>query len=288
MSKALYGPEDAFGVEMSVKSLQKRLKKLETELSEEAFASALSLLDYRIFSDSEQPIRMGAMGKALADFQLLFSVVLDAVKNGPKIRATVDAAIAELSAFNFECSYEGSAGLVFSIKQESQATLIESEISEAMDYVFAMANAANSQDITSFVKKLGAASVRKLYVWANDHAQAGIGADLQWQRSRAQVARTTIGVGQFINLKDSISATSDKKVEIIKTTGVLVGADVKLGTFHLTLPDNGDIHGSVGKEVSTVKLGQLSNTYSATIKKTTTVYFATERETCEYLLMDLQ
>ena len=109
--------EDAFGFMLSQQSLKSRLDELNLELIDAVDQNSASLFNYRIFAGQEESIKMGAIGHALANFQSLFGMVVDAIKNGPKLRATIDAAMASLTAFSFEYSYVRFGGIYFHNKR---------------------------------------------------------------------------------------------------------------------------------------------------------------------------
>ena len=285
LAQSKFAPEDEYGFNLSRNSLQKRLERLEDQLAEAVFADGLAVFDYRLFNSDDTNIKMGTIGKALANFQIFFSTVFDAIKHGPKLRANFDSYVAERSAFQFVDAYQGSAGLLFTIK--TQAELFRTDVEKAMRSVFSIIKSPQSEDINTFAKTFGVAAVRKLYVWANDHALSGVGADLQWQASRTERESAKISIDKFSQLKSSIEKTSEEKIETLDMYGLLVGADTQNKTFHVHLPSNKDIHGGISNEVPSEKYRQLDKSYNLTIRKRTVVYYATEKETAEYTLLNL-
>ena len=93
---------------------------------------------------------------------------------------------------------------------------------------------------------------------------------------------------ELIVLKKAIEATGEKKERNFTVTGLLVGADVDIKTFHMKFPDAPDIQGSVDDEFD---IGQLhivlGGRYKATILETMTVAYATEEEKTVHLLLNL-
>jgi hypothetical protein len=230
---------------------------------------------------------MAAIGKALDNFQSLFSVVFDAIKNGPRQRTSSDAEISSASAFIFECSYQGSAGLVFTIPDEAANHMFGDDWSRAFQCILEITSSISSSQISEFSRTLGASSIRKIHAWAEGHALFDIGADIFWQNSKHSSERIEMSSDRFFALKKIIDETSDEVNEILDVHGDLVGADIKLSTFHLLLPDKTEYRGPVSDAVAKSQLSELSTSRRAKIRKTTTTFLATSKETVVYTLIEL-
>jgi hypothetical protein len=121
--------------------------------------------------------KLSGYAKALADFQTTFSLTYDALKNGPKQRASLAPEVEAATAFDFGYAYSGSVGVVLTLENE-RLLLGETLLDETMAVVFSMAKAATASDVAAFAKRLGPPPVRALFRWATEHVAANMGAKL--------------------------------------------------------------------------------------------------------------
>jgi len=104
----------------------------------------------------------------------------------------------------------------------------ENDFETSINAIFDVAKANKPEQIALFVKRLGIASIRKLYRWTSDQLQAGTGADIEWKKGKEAKFKLYIQVSQLENLRTVIDQTSDEKEEILEPTGELVGLAVTM------------------------------------------------------------
>jgi hypothetical protein len=271
----------------NMRSLQNRYESLKAEFLSTAQALGVDVCTYLLFPDSQKPTVMG-FANALGDFQSMFSIIYDAIRNGPKARARLGEAVVKESSFGFAYAFSGSLGVVMTLPDEF---LLVQEIDTAFDKVmksiFGMAKAEKPEQILDFAHKLGPASVRALYRWAEDHAKAGLGAEIEWRRTEQVRSTVLVQRPEFDQLTHTISMTSDAVDDEFEIVGELVGADVTTHTFHIKAPE-AEIRGRFADAIGPEHAVTLPKPYRAKIRKTTKIYYSTEREDESFFLLALE
>lgn len=286
LEKAVAATPRSVAVALSLQSVQKRAEELEAEFLKLTNESHLDVCSYRLFAEEHPAFKISSLGNAMVNFQNLFSVVFDALKNGPKQISRIDAAVASETAFEFGYTFSGSVGLVFTMPNE-RLLVGESDLDAAMRTVFEMAQSRDSAKIAAFAKRLGAAPVRKLYRWAEDLALAGMGADIRWQREQTVKDQVFIQPKELVALKDAIAATSDETERTIEITGILLGFDVRTRRFHLEVEGAEDIRGEVSPKIGTKLTVDLGTRYKADVLVKKSVHYATETEEASFFMLAL-
>ena len=269
-----------------MESVLKRKDQLLEEFAEIAKIESLDVCSYRVFSENTESIKIISFANALFNFQSLFTTVVDAIKNGPKERANPDAVVIAQTSFDFGYCFSGSAGIVMTMPDELM--LFENDFERSITAIFEMANAEKPEQIALFAKRLGIATIRKLYRWTNDHLQAGTGADIKWSKGNTSKYKLFIQVPQLENLRAVIDQTSDEKEEIVELSGELVGLDVDTRKFHMKIEGGADIKGNVSPIIGTKHTLELPKRYSADVQIKRKIYYATEKEDASYFLLKLK
>jgi len=278
------GPSPSLG--MAAASLQKRKRDLEADFFAAAKGLGVKVCSYRLFGDGQQP-KLAGLAAALADFQATFSITFDALKNGPKERSRIAAEIAQSSAFEFAYAFTGSVGIVLTMPDQL-VLLGETEFDLTIRTIADLSKSESSSAIAGFARRLGRAPIRLLYKWASDHAQSGLGADIEWMDGERVSQKLLIQPPQFSRLVDTIAATSDETVEDLSLVGILVGADVTRKTFHLKFPEGDEITGSFDDAISEQHRVTLPRQYRVILRKTTKIVYSTEKEDEKYHLVRVE
>jgi hypothetical protein len=101
----------------------------------------------------------------------------------------------------------------------SERLLFENQLQLAMAKTAEMLTAEGSDQVHHFAAQLGAASIRTLYDWVNDHVNANLGAEIQWIANNSPIAGITTGLEHLRNLKLAIEETSDIEETVFETPG---------------------------------------------------------------------
>lgn len=274
-------------LDITVKSIQKRREMLQSEFDEIAKEQKLDVCSYRIFSENRDNIKITSLANALYDFQSLFTTVFDAIKNGPKERARIDANTANNSSFDFGYCFSGSAGIVMTMPAEL-VLYGDSDLDRTITEIFAMASATTPDQLRSHAKRLGIASIRKTYRWVTDHLQAGAGADIQWRKNNDNNQKIFIQVPQLEELQRSILGTSDETEATVETYGQLVGFDANLHRFHFKTEEGVDMRGETSPKIGTSHTLEVPRNYNITALVRRKIYYATEQEDVTYYLLEVK
>jgi hypothetical protein len=269
-------PSD-WGLALTAESLRHRQNDLQKVFVEIAHIDHLDVCNYRIIPDGESS-SIASVTKALGSFQDLVTVVFDAIKNGPKIRARPSADMVVGSTLDFGYAYPGSLGFVFTMPND-RLLLGESELDRAFRAIFQMAKAESPQELAAHVPQVGVAGIRRLYSWSQSHVEYGLSADIKWQRQETERDRVVVQKEELARLREIIDQASEEKVETFTITGELLGLDVGASnSFRLSAPGAQDIYGKIGDAFNKAQLYEIHGRYFASVIKKSKIYYSTERE----------
>lgn len=286
MEKAIAEDPHSPSLQLMAASLQKQQRRIEAEFLAVAAEIGIDVCAYRLFGEQMRPTLRG-LTSVLGDFQSLFSIAYDALRSGPKRRAKFSQEVTTATSFGFGYTFAGSLGVVLTLPNE-RPLFGETQLDESMQAVFSMAKAQNPDEVVSFARRFGVASVRAAFQWARDHVQFGLGADIEWRRDQDVRAKLFIQQPELARLQEAIAATSEETTEAIVQAGELIGVDVKQKTFHLRFPDGDEIRGSFVDAVSHTQSVTIPRFYKATLTKITRIQYSTEDEKTDYFLQRLE
>lgn len=282
---AQYGP--SFSLAISMDSLLKRREELEAVFEDLTNQSYVDVCSYRLFAGTEQRPTLPAIASAWGAFQSLYTLLYDAMRGERRIRNRPSAEAIAATTFGFAYTYAGSVGVVLTLPND-HLLFGETALDAAMELLFTLAVAESSEQIAAMAEKLGPAPIQLLYEWAQDHVQAGLGADITWRRGEKVRASLFVEADRLENLQQVIAETSDEKEEEISVVGHLVGADIQRHTFHLQLGDEGEIRGRMSDEIGHEYVVQLPRSYRARVRQTSKVSYATGEVDISYYLVSLE
>ena len=284
---ALSEDPDSVSNSIIAASLRKRQLRLEQEFSEALDDIGIDICRYRMFGNWRN-ISVSSFATSLNNFQLLFTSVYDAIKTDiPKMRARISPEIRTESALNVGYTFPGSLGVVLTLPNQ-RLLFGESDMDSAMQQIFDMAKSADSQTILEFSRNLGPACVRAMYKWADGNVQSDLNIQIDWQRRNKVRLSLTSETSEFEHLSRIISETSDEVVTDVELIGILVGADVRSGTFHFDLGTDGEIRGELNDTISESQVVELPRRYRAIITKKESIRYSTEEENISYRLERLE
>jgi hypothetical protein len=86
-----------------------------------------------------------------------------------------------------------------------------------------------------------------------------------------------------------IGATSDQQMEEMSVVGILIGGNIRSGTFHFAVLDGNDYRGYQGEDfISSNTEMTLGKRYRARIRETRTLTYATEKLEIKHELLTLE
>jgi len=267
-------------------SLEKRQENLSIQFTEAASARGINVCTYRLFDKLSERPNLRTFANTLRAFQELVTMVYDALRNGPKERIRAGVESVAKTSFGLAYTFSGSLGAVLTLPNEGS---LFPAFDDAVTTVFRLAQAGQPSEVASFVKSLGAAAVRSAYQWAAHHAEAGVGADIQWRSADDVRASILLQPQELSRLHSVIGETSDVSLgDPFTWSGLLLGGDVATRTFHMSFEGADDIRGRMAKEFKTDNPLILNEPYLATIRKQTITKLATEKIDDTYELLDIK
>lgn len=277
---------DEHSLRIALASLEKRQENLSSQFEAVAASRGIDVCTYRLFDRFSERPTLRTLTNTLRDFQELVTVVYDALRNGPKARNRVGVESVADTAFGFGYSFTGSLGVVLTLPNEPK--LIPSEIDDAIATAFELAHAEDPAAVATFVERLGPGVIKVAYQWAAGHADAGVGADIQWKRADKVRAAILLQPQEMARLQSVIEQTSDVREDTFTWIGVLLGGDVKTGAFHMSFEGGNEIRGRMASDLAPEDRLTLRERYRATIRKLTVVTLATGRLDESYELLAIE
>ncbi|TXT38183.1 MAG: hypothetical protein FD138_464 [Planctomycetota bacterium] len=231
-------------VAASLRSLQKRNRRLEAEFTEAAESAGVDVCSYRLFADNEKKtLSAVSIFSAVEAFQNAFSVMFDAIRKGPKSKAALTPEIKQETEFQFGYAFSGSVGLVLTMTNKQ--FLVETALDQTMEAMVDMARSASTEDVLQKSRSLGAAVVKAMHGWARNHVNSGLGVDMKWIRGPIQKTRLILELSQLKALTESLAEATEDVTDTIKVIGRLVGFETESQRrFHFRSASGDDIKGS--------------------------------------------
>lgn len=265
-----------------LQSFEQRQEQLKAAFAEATNQSHLDVVSYRLFNDIAGPPTITALANALMRFQTLYTVVYDAL-DGPKKTSRVTANALTATTFTYGYTFAGSVGFVMTLPND-RLLIDGTDLDKAMETLFELAKANSSDQIAEFAKRLGPAPIREMYKWADALVDNGLGADIDWRRENDVRAHLLVQRPELQNLQDAIIETSDDVVKTRRITGMLIGIDVVRHTFRMIFGKSAEIRGRMSESIGKVEVPQR---YTAEIRTTTRINYATENEETSHYLVSL-
>lgn len=278
-------PEDD-ALEINMLAIQKRQRSLEQQFAALTDQEHVDVLGYRFIPEAGHSYPLAAVAGALSALQDAIAVVFDALKSAPKIRARISADVAALTTLNFAYSFDGSLGFVFSIPNE-RLLMIESDLDRAIALVFRAMKADSPEQISQLAREIGAAGLRRIYQWADQHEKFDIGAGIEWRRRHEIREQVQVQPSGLARLKEIIEASSPESHEDVLLDGILMGIDVTADTFRLAVADGEDVRGRLADDFDRSQHWAVVTRYKALVEVRTKVSYATDTEVKTYYLKRL-
>jgi hypothetical protein len=272
---------------LNVMSAQRLLARTERELVTVALREQIDLCRYRLIATGNGKFSVRGVSRSLGAFQEVFSFVYDAIADSPKQIARLPRARHDETSLEFGYTFDGSLGVVM-IATRSLSLFGSSEFGAALDEINGVFDTTIEEDLREKVKKLGRASIQKIYEWSNINFAERFGVDLRW------LTPSTIHKGRYLEWKEFeritslIGRTSDTETKTISAVGTLVGFSSAFGTFHFVEPEGESFRGQVVQTFPTTREWTVNRTYIAKIEIRKITRLATGEEVVRNYLRDLE
>jgi hypothetical protein len=287
LNQMLRDAPDASGLIANMNTLKITHFKLEKEFEHAAKRLGVEICSYRLFPEGTERQSVVGIGKALLNFQSLFSLLYCAVKaeESGAGKPSLDETL-----MDFAYTFPGSVGVAMTVP--SQANLFGNYYHQAIDVLSHMAKAQSASELKMFSQRVGIEPVKAMYKWADDLVEAGFGADIQWKGPHDSYPRLLIQKPELTSLKAVMRATSDEHFAEFTKTGILQGVDMTNHSFHFQYKDEKgktrDIYGKFVEAISPLKPVKVPLKYTVSLRKSTRVFYSTDEEVTSHLLLRIQ
>lgn len=286
LERALAEHPDLPSIAANLETAVRIQTKLRAQFAEAAEKLGFDVCTYRAFDVYDRPKTAAAL-EAIADFQKLVSVVYAAIKHGHKQRATIPESVAKETEFGFGYAFTGSLGIVLTVRNEK--LLIDSDLDESINAVFALAKAKTPAEVLSYASKLGPGPINALYEWAEENAENGLGADIVWQRGSDLKKSLFVQHQELSKLRTAIEETSSETSEELSVVGTLTAADVTKNRFKLNRFGLPQIRGTfVTGTIDESHRVSLPMEYLVQLRKTTKIKYSTGASEVRWQLLGLK
>ncbi|MEO7859268.1 MAG: hypothetical protein ABIU05_02305 [Nitrospirales bacterium] len=287
LNQMLRDEPEASGLIANMNTLKITHFKLEQEFEHAAKRQGVEICTYRLFPEGKERQSVVGIGKALLNFQSLFSLLYAAMKAE---ESGSGKPLLDETLMDFAYTFPGSVGVAMTIP--SQADLFENYYHQAIDVLSNMAKAQSTSELKMFSRRVGIKPIRAMYKWADDLVDAGFGADIQWKGPHESYPRLFIQRPELISLKAVMRSTSDEHQTGFTKTGMLQGIDMTNHSFHFEYKDEAGktrpIYGKFTDAVSPLKPVKVPLKYTVSIRETTRIFYSTDEEVTNHFLLHIQ
>jgi hypothetical protein len=281
--RAILEHPDYAELRLSLKSLEKRHRRLQFEFNELVASLGQDVCAYRLTSEVGK-YALESIAKSWLHFQDIVSVVYSAIAGeGPKQRGRVSADAKRATAFDVGYVFAGSIGVALTLPNEA-LMLGLSKIDVAMETAFELARAKTPEEFARFANRLGPAPLRALYKWAKDQTEDQLGVDVEWRRAQATRGKLYLQPQEFKRIRDILESPGTTKVVVRDVIGKVIGADHGKQTFHLKVADFGEItgHSETGAVPEVFTIGKW---FKFKLEVRTTPIYSSDEDKTEYVLL---
>lgn len=279
-------PDDA-SLQINLASRRRHFRKAQIELQRSAEFNQVDICHYRLLPEATDKFLVSSVSPSLLAYQLTFSQIFDALKNGAKRRAVIGAEAEAASAMEFGYAYSGSLGFV--LMAPSERDFFSGSLDTSIDAVFQVLDIASQDEVRDIAKSLGESVVKRVHDWSLVNVEGGFAVDVRWNRSDGRQLGQVVTRGRMERIVQIVSSTSDEISKTILRSGTLVGLNVVSGSFQFSAPDDvGDYRGGLDDNFPRAEAHAVPGLYQATMSESRIVAYATGRETVRYQLLHLE
>ncbi len=274
-------PQDA-SLQVNLAAQIKQARRAEEQFGQLAEANQIEVCRYRLVPEGEGGFGLLHVSRSLFEYQNLFSQVHDALQFGKKRNAIINPKSLAESHMEFGYSYSGSLGVALLVG--SQRDLLGHSLDKSIETLFQVVEVSQEQDVRQVAQTLGIAVLKRAHDWSKANVAGGFAADVRWRRTDGRILGEMIPRRRMEAIADVISRTSDVQKITHRVRGILVGLDVKTGSFRLTVPRGTDYRGGLAIAFPRERPFVITRVYDAQITETLTTRYATEAVDKKYSL----
>lgn len=285
LERALSVDPSNAALRINLRSAQRLFERAEAEFRDIATKEEKDIVRYRLVCASSDEYLLPDLSNSWSSFQQLFSTIFDAFSDGPKERARISAKRRIETSFGFAYSFSGSLGVVLTVP--SAKNLFFGKFEQTVQAINEIFSIDDPDEVRDMARKIGRASVQKIFEWSRANSRAGFDLDLSWEPIGGRAFGQYIEQEKFTQIAEIIDATSDEESIAITEVGVLVGINTTRKTFHFVVPDGASYVGHLSPLFPSDKEWSVNKRYSAEISVKKTVKLATGQEVEAFSLVKL-
>ena len=234
----------------------------------------------------ERGLELGRVSKSYLSYQNLFSQIHDSLKNGKRTDAYIGQEALEESSLEIAYTYSGSLGIVLLVQND--ADFFSGALDRSVDMLFEAINTDSNVHVRHLSDELGPAVLKRLNDWCHSNSLGGYSVDLDWKRSNGIHKGAMYSEEHFRKIVDIVSSASDEKRSPEEALGMLVGINLKSGSFHFSVPNGKEYKGGLGQSFPREASVEVGITYVAHMTETRTIRYATGITDTKYNLNRLE
>jgi hypothetical protein len=246
----------------------------------------VEVCNYRLIPEASDSYALPHVSASMLEYQNLFSQIYDAKRNGIKSRAVIGKEAWQESVLEFGYSYNGSLGIV--LLRPGSRDMISGTFDDSIDALYQVIDIKDQHDVRDVAQNLGNSVVKRLHDWSDANLKGGFAADVRWTRSDGRQLGEVIERRRMEHIVGIIDATSDEQVEDIEAIGILIGGNLRSGSFHFVVPNGEDYRGRIAQEFETTTDMTLGKRYQARIREKSTTTYSTQRVEKQRFLLSLR
>lgn len=286
LERALAEYPERRDIQLHLDAERKRARRADEQMRVLAEYNHLEVCDYRLLPETQSDYPLRAITGSLLNYQLLFSQVHDAKKNGiQKSSKSITRLAAAESELEFGYSYSGSLGVVLLTK--SKRDFWSGNLDASIEALYEAVNIQDQNEVRDLARALGGSVVKRVHDWSESNVVGGYSADVRWKLSTGKQMAEVIPRRKMAIVLDVISSTSDETVRTFEVSGFLVGGDLVSSSFHFSEPDGESYKGKIVRDFNRLVPMRLGARYSATLRETSVEHYATEKTDRWYELLSL-
>lgn len=265
-------------------SARRRAERSEQQLLSFAESSQIDLIRYRLVRSSEL-YAVEAVADSVHAFQRSFTGAADFLVHGAKKKAKFSKEIEDKTRLNFAYTFPGSLGIVFSV-ENSRDMFENSDLDLVVEVFDQFLSVSDEHEAIDASRKLGPGLISQFCRWVDVNAKWENSVDFILRHGNGVQKGEFIPKNKFIDLSGIFHDAVDEEPYEFVATGILVGLDIEIGSFHFVVPNGDSYKGSLSpdfvKEKTTV-----GASYRAFIVEKVKRTVATGSETHGYILQHL-
>jgi hypothetical protein len=272
-------------LQLNLSAMRKMAAQAEQQLMSFSERQHVEICNYRLMPEMAENYALPYVSESMLEYQNLFSQIYDAKKNGKKANAVINREAFQESILEFGYSYSGSLGIV--LLRQGSRDLFSGKFDESIDALYDVMDIRDQNDVRDVAENLGLAVVKRIFDWSEANYKGGFAADVRWTRSDGRQLGRVVGRDRMGSIVNIIATTSDEQIEERPVFGLLVGIDLKAGTFHFVVPDGADFRGHLHENFPRDRVIRVGESYVARIIETTVTRYALQRTDHTHILLRL-